>query len=356
MINDEKIINGRGAQQKADNPYLEANYSRDEIEGVDLEPEIDRKTSFLETHPKSIVNRVDSPDLKIEYSLNPYQGCEHGCIYCYARNSHMYWGYEAGIDFESKVLYKANASELLSSFFMKKSWKARPIMLSGNTDCYQPIEAKLKLSRSLIEVFNRFQNPLGVITKNHLICRDIDLLRAMAEKDLVHVYLSLTTLDEDLRRRMEPRTSSSKNRLKAIEELSNAGIPTGVMLAPIIPGLNSHEIPALAKAAADAGAKVIRHTTVRLNGSIADIFNDWLEKQFPDRADKVKHQIAELHGGKLNDSHFGRRMKGSGKLAEMISQLVKQSESRNISKPGLGDYNLSAFFRPGESLQIPGLF
>ncbi|MAY84393.1 MAG: radical SAM protein [Flavobacteriales bacterium] len=355
MINDDKIIRGRGAQHITDNRFNEATYCRDEIEGLDLEPEIEGKTQYLEVFPKSIVNKVDSPDLRLDYSINPYQGCEHGCIYCYARNSHQYWGYEAGMDFESKILYKANAAELLRTFFMKKSWKASPIMLSGNTDCYQPIERKLKITRSLIEIFKEFQNPLGIITKNHLICRDIDLLRPMAEEKLLHVYISLTSLDDKLRSKMEPRTSSSKNRLKAIEELSKAGIPVGVMLAPIIPGLNSHEIPALAKAAAEAGAKAIRHTTVRLNGKIAEIFSNWLEKQFPDRYHKVIHQIQEMHGGKLNDSNYGRRMKGSGEIAKMISNMVKLGEAKHIKKAGLPNYNLDAFRRPGESLRIPGL-
>lgn len=355
MINDGNIIKGRGSQQRADNKFSKEQYCREHEEGLDLPPEVSAKTKLIEVFPKTIINKVDSPDLKIEYSLNPYQGCEHGCIYCYARNSHAYWGYEPAMDFESKILYKPKAAELLEKAFMKKSWEGHPVMLSGNTDCYQPAERKLQINRSLIKVFLKFKNPLGIITKNHLILRDLDLLKEMAEQELVHVYHSITTQDEALRRKMEPRTSSSYWRLKSIEKLSEAGIPVGVMIAPIIPGLNSHEIPSIAKAAADAGALSIRHTTVRLNGAIAEIFNDWLRKQFPDRASKIIHQIESMHGGKLNDSSYGRRMKGSGNHAKIIDQLIRYSEKRHIPNSAMPAYNREAFCRPGESMKIAGL-
>ena len=355
MINDGKSIKGRGAQYQADNRFNKANYVRSEAEAIDLEAELNGRTTYIEVKPKSIVNKVDSPDLSINYSLNPYQGCEHGCIYCYARNSHMYWGYEPGIDFESKILVKKDAAKLLTAFFMKPSWRGEAIALSGNTDCYQPIEKKLKISRSIIEVCLKFQNPIGIITKNNLVCRDIDLLKEMATKDLVHVFISLTTLDKRLHSKMEPRTSAPKKRLETIQKLSEANIPVGVMLAPIIPGLNSHEIPSLAKAAAEAGAKSLGHTTIRLNGSIAGLFEDWINKHFPDRSNKVLSQIKQMHGGKLNDSTYGRRMKGSGAIASMIKQMMKQSESRFFKHQALPKYNNSIFFRPGQTLNIQGL-
>ncbi len=355
MINDGKIIKGRGSQQKAENKFNRDQYVREFEEGLDLEPEINTSTQLIEVHPKTIVNKVDSPDLGLNYSINPYQGCEHGCIYCYARNSHMYWGYEPAMDFESKILYKPKAAKLLEEWLQKKSWKPNAIMLSGNTDCYQPIEAKLKLTRSLLKVFQLYKNPVGLITKNALICRDIDILRELAKEDLVHIFISLTSLDESLRRIMEPRTSTSKMRLSTIELLSNEGIPVGIMAAPIIPGLNSHEIPKIAEAASNAGARIMRHTVVRLNGSIAPIFCDWLKKHFPDRYNKVIHQIEELHGGKLNDSNFGRRIKGDGNIAEMIRQLIKQSEKKFFKDQKMPEYNLGAFQLPGQSLRIPGL-
>ena len=355
MINDGEIIKGRGAQHPSENKFFRQQYVREFEEGLDVEADLDQPTELIEVFPKSIVNQVKSPDIPFSYSLNPYQGCEHGCTYCYARNSHMYWGYEPALEFESKILYKKNAAELLKVHFNKKSWKAETIVLSGNTDCYQPIERKLELTRSLLKVFLQYKNPVGIVTKNSLIRRDLDILKELAKDNLIHVFISLTTLDEKLRRVMEPRTASSAMRLKTIEKLSNAGIAVGIMAAPIIPGLNSHEIPMIAKSAASAGARVMKHTVVRLNGSIGAIFMDWLNKHFPDRSKKVMHQIEELHGGKLNDSNFGRRMKGDGKMAEMIKQMIRQNERRYFGENSLPPYNTSLFHRAGENYTIPGL-
>ena len=219
--------------------------------------------------------------------MNPYQGCEHGCIYCYARNTHEYWGYSAGLDFERKIIAKPNAPQLMEKQFMNKNWVVSPIMFSGNTDCYQPIERKMKITRQMLEVLLNFRHPAGMITKNDLIIRDIDILQELAKLNLIHVMVSITSLNNDLRLKMEPRTVTAKNRLKVIETLNKAGIPVGVMTAPIIPGLNSDEIPDLIKAAADHGADSAGYTIVRLNGSIAEIFKDWIYKNFPDRAEKV---------------------------------------------------------------------
>ncbi len=269
---EEDYIKGRGAQIKTANKFLKGEYVTDHIEGLD-EPlqGIPTTQVFLETS-KTIVNKVTSPDLSMMYSTNPYQGCEHGCIYCYARNSHEYWGFSAGIDFESKIIVKKNAPDLMEKFIMNPRWEATPISVSGNTDCYQPLERKYELTRGILKVFARYRHPVGMITKNSLITRDLDLLKDLAQDNLVHVYISITTLNEDLRRVMEPRTASAIKRLQTVESLAKAGIPVGVMNAPIIPGLNHHEIPMIMKAAADHGAMSAGMTVVRLNGSIVKFF------------------------------------------------------------------------------------
>jgi DNA repair photolyase len=251
--------------------------------------------------------------------MNPYQGCEHGCIYCYARNSFEYWGYSAGLDFESKILVKQNAPQLLRKFLLHPKWKCVPISISGNTDCYQPAEQKFRLTRKLLEVCNEFNQPVGIITKNAAILRDKDLLQEMASRRLVSVFITLTTFNEELRRVMEPRTTTALQRLRTIEELSKIGVQMGLMLGPIIPGLNEHEMPAVIKAAAEAGATFSAYTFVRLNGAVKLLFHDWLYKNFPDRADKVWHLIESGHGGKVNDSRWGVRMRGEGNIAKMVA-------------------------------------
>lgn len=319
----ETYVNGRGAQLNTANKFLKNELVRDHLEGIDDWEKENTKTSFIIGKSKSIANKVDSPDVGMWYSLNPYQGCEHGCIYCYARNSHEYWGFSAGLDFERKIIVKQDAPELFKKFLEKKTWDATPISLSGNTDCYQPAERKYKLTRQLLEIALAYKQPIGMITKNALILRDLDILQEMAKYKLVMVYVSITSLDEKLRLKMEPRTTTAKQRLKIIETLSTAGLPTGVMTAPMIPGLNSHELPRLLKAAANDGAKSAGYTIVRLNGSIHEIFKDWLQKNFPDRFDKVWHQIESCHNGKVNDSRFGTRMRGEGNFAEMLRDTFK---------------------------------
>lgn len=348
----EDYIRGRGAQINTKNPFLSQELVVEHVEGLD-EPLRQEKvlSQFFYDHPKKIVNKVDSPDLAYAYSINPYQGCEHGCAYCYARNSHTYWGFSAGLDFESKIIVKSNAPELLEKYFQNKRWRPQPIMMSGNTDCYQPIERKMELTRRLLKVFLRYGAPVGIVTKNNLILRDIDVLEELAAKNLVRVVLSLTTLDENLRRVMEPRTSSAANRLAAIEKLSKKNIPVGVLTAPVVPGLNNHEIPQLIQAAASAGALTASYTMVRLNGDIKTLFRDWLEKNFPGRAEKVWNQIAQLHGGQVNDSVWGRRMKGEGPLAEAIRQIFKASVKKWMDGRKFPDYNLS-LFSPGGTLRM----
>ena len=284
----------------------------------------------------------------MEYSLNPYQGCEHGCIYCYARNTHQYWGYSAGLDFERKILVKPDAPKLLEETLNKKNWEVKPISLSGNTDCYQPAERKFKITRGILEVLNRYHHPVGIITKNQLVLRDLDLLKQLAEKNLVFVMVSITTLDENIRRKLEPRTTSASQRLKILETLSKNNIPCGVMTAPIIPGINSHEVPELLKAAANAGAQTAGYTIVRLNGPIGEIFTAWIHEHFPDRAEKVLSQIAEAHGGQLNDSRAGTRMRGEGKMAESIRLLFHSSKKKYMTDKPKFEFNLTAFRRPGQ--------
>ena len=349
---DEVGFKGRGAQIKTGNKFLKAEVVAKHIEGLD-EPLLDTpNTQVFRENAKKLVNKVDSPDLGMMYSMNPYQGCEHGCIYCYARNTHEYYGFSAGLDFESKIIVKENAPRLLEEFLLKKNWNAVPIMLSGNTDCYQPQERKFGITRKLLQVMARYRHPVGIISKNSLVLRDIDILQDLASERLVHVYMSITTLDEELRRIMEPRTASAVKRLKTLEALSRAGVPTGLMNAPIIPGLNHHEIPQVLKAAADHGALSAGMTVVRLNGSIGKIFEDWLRRNFPDRFDKVWNQVCALHEGHVNDSQFGRRLSGDGTVADAIQQLFRVSKKKYFQGRQMPAYDLTRFRKGG----VFGLF
>lgn len=319
----EPYIHGRGSQLNPANRfesqskylYLEDLPTQEEREELLT---TNPKTKYIEVFPKTILNKVDSPDVGPGWSMNPYQGCEHGCVYCYARNSHQYWGYSSGMEFEQNILIKKNAPELLVETLLSKKWKPDSIMLSGNTDCYQPAERKLGITRKLLQVFLRFKHPFGIITKNSLVERDIDVLSELAALKLVTVTLSLTTLDEKLKRTMEPRTSTAKGVLRTINKLSSAGIPVNVNVAPIIPSINDEGIFEVVKAVSENGASSAGYIVVRLNGHNGIIFEDWVTKNFPDRATKVLNQIKTMHDGKLNDSNFGRRMRGEGKFAELI--------------------------------------
>lgn len=324
---------GRGAQFNPNTRFIEAEYVQEHVEGLDEEFLLKEKTEIIYTYPKTIINKVESTDIGMGYSMNPYQGCEHGCIYCYARNTHEYWGYSAGLDFERKIIVKKNSIETLEKHFSSKRWKPKPIMLSGNTDCYQPIERELEITRRILQTCLKYKHPVAVITKNALIKRDIDLLARLAEYNLVHVMVSITGTDEKLRSVLEPRTASYKSRLSVIELLAKYNVPCGVMVAPIIPGLNNHEIPSVLEQAGGAGASSAGITIVRLNGAVEPIFKDWLVKNFPDRADKVWSQICDCHGGTVNDSRMGVRMRGEGKIAESIMQLFTVSKAKFIRSP-----------------------
>jgi len=326
MSEESDYIKGRGAQKNVHNRFFSESYevldeflNYCEAEGDKAD---DNKTHFLEVFPKTIVNKVPSEDVGMDYSMNAYQGCEHGCIYCFARNTHEYWGYSAGLDFERKIMVKKNAADLLEEKLKSKSWKAHTIVMSGNTDCYQPAEKKFGITRKCLELFLKYRHPVGIITKNSLITRDLDILSELAKDNLVKVNVSITSLSEKTRQLLEPRTATIQKRLDTVKRLSENGIPVNVLLAPIIPGINSHEIIPLAKAASDAGAVSIGHTVVRLNGAIGEIFTDWIEKAMPDRASKVLNQIKDCHGGALNDSRYGSRISGEGEFALQIQAQI----------------------------------
>ncbi len=352
----KEYFDGRGAQVNPANKFLKTSYVQEHWEGIDEDSLMENKrTQYIEVFPKTIVNKVESPDVGGGYSMNPYQGCEHGCLYCYARNSHEYWGYSAGMEFEQKILVKKNAPQLLEELFQKPKWEPEPIMFSGNTDCYQPIERKMEITRKMLEVCLKYRHPVSMITKNALILRDLDILTEMAKLRLVHVMVTITSVDEDLRMILEPRTVTYKNRFNVLNQLSLHGIPCGVMVAPIIPHINSYHIPAVIEAAAQNGAQRAGYTIVRLNGQIGVIFKDWLQKNFPDRAEKVWHHIEECHGGQVNDSRYGKRMRGEGQIAESIRQLFKLSVKRCMpaSSADRGDppkfsFDLSIFKRKGD--------
>ncbi len=327
MIANATTFQGRGAQLNPGNRFFKQERVQQHIEAIDEPLLLNDKTEYTEIFPKTIINKVDSPDL-MNLSLNPYQGCEHGCVYCYARNTHEYWGYSAGLDFERKIMVKANAAELLEKELSNSRHKPEPMMFSGNTDCYQPIERKLGITRKMLEVLLKYRHPAAMITKNSLICRDVDILAEMAKKNLVQVMISIAGLDENVREKMEPRTSTYKNRFETLRILSEAGIRTGVLFGPVIPGLNSHEIPEVLERAAENGARTAGYTMVRLNGQVGEIFRDWLRKSFPDKAEKILHHIEGAHAGKLNDSRYGVRMKGEGPMADSIGKLFKLSTER----------------------------
>ncbi len=319
---------------------------------LDLDPAEEPlpRTQFLEDQTQRALTKNDSPDIGFTWSLNPYRGCEHGCIYCYARPTHEFLGFSAGLDFESRIVVKHRAPELLRKELAAPGWKPDAIAMSGVTDCYQPVERKLCLTRRCLEVLAEFRNPVGIVTKNALIARDVDFLAELARHQAVAVMISLTTLNPELRSILEPRTSPPAARLAAMRKLSAAGIPVGVMVAPVIPALNDHEIPNLLAAAAEAGARYAGKVVLRLPLAVAPLFEEWLGRHFPDRKEKVLGQIRELRGGALNDPRFGSRMRGEGPRAEQLSQLFSVACRRAGLDRGGPELSVAAFRRvePGQ--------
>ena len=328
---------------------------------VELEPEalvdddgepLRPRTQFLRDDSQSVISFNDSPDIPFRAGLNPYRGCEHGCAYCFARPYHEYLGFSAGLDFETKIVVKENAPELLRCELSKKSWQPQPVAMSAISDCYQPVERRLQLTRRCLAVLAEFRNPVGIITKNHLVTRDLDHLSYLARHGAAHVCISLTTLDAALAKTLEPRASPPARRLAAIGELTAAGVPVIVLTAPIIPGLTDHEIPDLLAAAARAGARTAGYTIVRLPLAVAPLFTEWLERHAPGHRDKVLSRIGSMRGGRLNDPKFGSRMKGEGAFAEQIKALFALAKRKAGFRGEVPELSAAAFRVPTNQLSL----
>src|SRR5437867_2079124 len=355
--NDAAIV-GRGASWSPANRFEKMHVDLTDVDVVDTDPEEEEKprraTQYFRDATKTIIAHNQSPDVGFETSINPYRGCEHGCIYCFARPTHEYLGFSAGLDFESRIMVKIEAPRLLEAELSSPKWKPQMLMMSGVTDCYQPVERKLRITRGCLEVIAKFRNPVGILTKNRLVTRDIDLLSELARHDAVVVNLSVTTLDVDLQRVMEPRTSVPAARLDAVAQLHAAGIPVGVMVAPVIPGINDHEIPAIVAACAKAGAQFAGHVLLRLPWAVAPLFEHWLAEHFPERKAKVLERVRATRGGeKLYDSRWRKRQIGEGVFAEQIQKIFEVS----CRRAGLGEQpklSTAAFRRPNEQLNLFG--
>jgi DNA repair photolyase len=324
---------------------------------ADWDPEQDPlpRTFFLRDHSSQIITSNDSPDIGFEHSVNPYRGCEHGCVYCYARPTHEYLGFSAGLDFETKIMVKEDASKLLRKELSAPGWVPKVIALSGVTDPYQPVERRLKLTRGCLAVLAEFRNPVTIVTKNSLVTRDLDLLAELARYRAVAVFISVTTLDTELRKVLEPRTSPPAARLATIGALAKAGIPTGVLVAPVIPGLTDHEIPSILEAAAAAGASFAAHAALRLPYAVAPLFEEWLTRHVPKKKDKILNRIRAMRGGKLNNSEFGLRMRGEGIFAEQIARLFEVACRRTGGLDREPELSTACFRRPGGAQLALGL-
>jgi len=348
-------VRGRGASWSPANRFEKLHVDANDFDVVDVEPDESerprRETQFFRDGTKTIITHNNSPDIGFEMSLNPYRGCEHGCIYCYARPTHEYLGFSAGLDFESKIMVKTNAPELLRAELERPGWKPQVLVMSGVTDPYQPVEKKLRITRGCLEVLAKFRNPVAIITKNRLVTRDIDLLRELANCNAVAVNISVTSLDPKLQRVLEPRTTSPQGRLDAIEQLRAANIPVGVMVAPIIPGLTDHEVPKILEACAHAGAQFAGYTIIRLPWAVAPLFEHWLEEHFPDRKEKVLGRIRHLRGDRLNNSQWHTRMTGEGIFAEQIASLFEVG-CRRVGVGKRPKLSTAAFRRTREQLTL----
>ncbi|HEY2873070.1 MAG TPA: PA0069 family radical SAM protein [Reyranella sp.] len=320
--------NGRGALSNASSRYDDERKIRT-TDGWDIEDELPPlRTTLTKDATRTILARNTSPDVPFDRSINPYRGCEHGCIYCFARPTHAYLGLSPGLDFETKILFKPDAAKLLTAELASPKYRPDVVAMGTNTDPYQPVERDLKITRSIIRVLSEFNNPVGIVTKNHLVTRDIDILADMAKRNLAEVFLSVTTLDKDLARDMEPRASAPYRRLDAIKKLADAGVPVGVMTAPMIPGLNDHEMEAILEKATEAGATRAGFTVLRLPLEIKDLFDEWLRANRPDRAEKVLSLIRQMRGGALYQAEFGTRMKGEGPIAQLLGARFQAAVKR----------------------------
>jgi DNA repair photolyase len=349
-MRDEAALRGRGASWNPANRF----------DGVDYAPDPDGEapcsggvaTQYLPDSSRSILSENDSPDVGFDVGVNPYRGCEHGCVYCFARPFHEYLGFSAGLDFETRILVKHEAPRLLAAALEAKSWRPRPVAMSGATDPYQPAERQFRITRACLEVLRDFRNPVVIITKNQLVARDADLLADLAQHQAAAVYVSLTTLDLGLNRILEPRSSSPVQRLAAIRTLADAGVPVGVLVAPLIPGLTDHEAPALLAAAAEAGATHAGYILLRLPLAVAPLFERWLEQHFPQRKDKVLNRLRAMRGGALYRGDFGSRMKGTGESSEMLARLFDVAARKaGLSRERM-PLSAAAFRRPGPE-QLP---
>src|SRR6478672_5000605 len=350
-------IHGRSASWNPANRFEKLHIDLGDEDVVQIDPTSDdeqrpkRETQFYRDLTKTIIARNDSPDVGFETSVNPYRGCEHGCIYCFARPTHEYLGMSAGLDFESRIMVKKDAAKLLEAELSSPKWKPQVLVMSGVTDPFQPIERKLMITRSCLEVLARFRNPVAIITKNRLVTRDIDLLGELAEHKAAAVNISVTSLDPALQRVLEPRTSSPQARLEAVRILRAAGIPVGVMVAPIIPGLTDHEVPKIVEACARAGAQFAGYTIVRLPWAIAPLFEHWLDEHFPGKKQKVLERIRHIRNGKMNDARWGTRTKGEGIFAEQIRSMFEVA-CRRAGMNGRPGLSTAAFRREREQLDL----
>ncbi len=338
-------LDGRGTRLNPANRYERIHLEPLADDGLEAEAPA-TPTELYRDASKSVLAENDSPDLGFRFSLNPYRGCEHGCVYCYARPSHEFLGFSAGLDFERKLMIKPDAAALLRHALAAPRWQPQVVALSGNTDCYQPVERRLRLTRACVSVFAEFRNPVSVVTKSALVVRDIDLLGELASVGAAQVWVSVTSLDAELARRMEPRAASPERRLHAIGALAAAGIPVAVMVAPVIPGLNDHEIPAILERAAAAGARSAAWTLLRLASPLDQLFADWIERHYPDRAVRILGRLRDCRGGQLNDTRFGRRMRGEGHYAAQLRDLFTlATRRRGLDRP-LPPLRTDAFRRP----------
>lgn len=315
-----------------------------------------REIQYLPDDSKSIVSENKSPDIPFRYSVNPYRGCVHGCSYCYARNTHEFLGFNAGLDFETKIMVKHNAPQLFEAFLKRKSYQPEMISFSGVTDCYQPAERQFRLTRQCLEIALRYQQPVGIVSKNALVVRDLDLLQLLAAQNLVHVYLSITTLQPELARVMEPRTSIPAARLRAVRMLAEAGVPVGVMVAPVIPGLNDSEIPAILEQSRQAGAATANFILLRLPLTVEPVFREWLQRTQPERQELIESRVRQTRDGSMYESQWNQRMRGSGPIAEQIKQMFKLfAKKHGLDKP-LPPVDCTRFQNPDAGPQQMSLF